>query len=415
VFGDTLVYQLEKEEETVLLWDWLGSQWFQWVHTNNLVYNSCWEDPRLDRVALKIGRTDNLLVITSAGCNVLDYALVEPNHIYAVDMNPRQNALLELKIAAIRELDFETFFAVFGRGRLEGFESLYRMRLRRFLSSEAASYWDSHCHYFSTESRRQGLYFHGTTGLLAWWVNQYINCVPGLRDLINCILDSETIEEQQQIYFTRLKQRFWGRFTRGVLRRDAILALLGVPRAQREQVERHYSGGIARFVEDCLDSVFAQLPLCDNYFWRVYLTGEYSKTCCPEYLKEENFIKLKHGLVDRISVHTDTIQGFLEKHPGPVSRFVLLDHMDWLWDKHREALRREWQAIVDRAAPSSRVIWRSGGLRTEYLDTIDVVMHGYRYRLNELLTYKFELAAQLHTQDRVHTYGSFYIADFAIN
>jgi S-adenosylmethionine-diacylglycerol 3-amino-3-carboxypropyl transferase len=33
--------------------------------------------------------------------------------------------------------------------------------------------------------------------------------------------------------------------------------------------------------------------------------------------------------------------------------------------------------------------------------------------LPELLTYHKELANQLHQLDRVHTYGSFYIADLA--
>ena len=86
--------------------DWANSRMFNLVHRNNLVYNTCWEDPRLDRVALDLGPDDDVLVITSAGCNALDYALTEPRHVYAVDMNPRQNALLELKIAGIRPLDF---------------------------------------------------------------------------------------------------------------------------------------------------------------------------------------------------------------------------------------------------------------------------------------------------------------------
>src|SRR3954469_17869552 len=96
--------------------DWVSGRVFKFVHGNNLVYNTCWEDPRLDRVGLKIERTDNILVITSAGCNALDYALCEPNHVFAVDMNPRQNALLDLKIAAIKTLDFEDFFRLFGYG-----------------------------------------------------------------------------------------------------------------------------------------------------------------------------------------------------------------------------------------------------------------------------------------------------------
>ena len=83
--------------------------------------------------------------------------------------------------------------------------------------------------------------------------------------------------------------------------------------------------------------------------------GEYSRECCPEYLKEENFrATAKTALTDRISTHTDSVQGFLEKHDGTISQFILLDHMDWLSDHFFPMLESEWQAIVDRAAPHSR-------------------------------------------------------------
>ena len=55
-----------------MLFDWLGQRLFQYVHRNYLVYGACWEDPRVDRAALQISPGDRLLVITSAGCNVLD-------------------------------------------------------------------------------------------------------------------------------------------------------------------------------------------------------------------------------------------------------------------------------------------------------------------------------------------------------
>ena len=109
--------------------DWFDRRLFELVHGHNLVYNTCWEDPRLDRVALELGPDDTLLVVTSAGCNVLDYALTGPRHIHAVDLNPRQNALLELKLAGIRRLDFNRFFGMFGRGYLpEAREAACRCR-----------------------------------------------------------------------------------------------------------------------------------------------------------------------------------------------------------------------------------------------------------------------------------------------
>ena len=65
---------------------------------------------------MDIGPDDRILVITSAGCNALDYLLDSPMSVHAIDANPRQNALLELKAAGIRTLDYEDFFKIFGDG-----------------------------------------------------------------------------------------------------------------------------------------------------------------------------------------------------------------------------------------------------------------------------------------------------------
>jgi S-adenosylmethionine-diacylglycerol 3-amino-3-carboxypropyl transferase len=67
--------------------------------------------------------------------------------------------------------------------------------------------------------------------------------------------------------------------------------------------------------------------------------------------------------------------------------------------------------LVDQALPGARFLWRSGGLHVHYVDPIQVTAGKWRYRVGELLAYHRELAADLHRQDRVHTYGSFYIAD----
>jgi len=393
------------------LFDWVSGRVFNAVHRNNLVYNTCWEDPRLDRVALDLGPQDNIVMITSAGCNALDYALTEPNHIYAVDMNPRQNALLELKIAGIKNLDYDDFFQMFGCGRLQGVKDIYQSRLRGSLSSWSQAFWDKKIKFF--DNRRRTFYFRGTSGYFARLVNTYVDRVLKIRPHVDAILEAESLEEQQRIYEDHLHERLWSRTMKFAMRRDTTLSMVGVPKAQRRQIENQYEGGIFKYVQDCVTSVFTKIPLADNYFWRVYINGEYTRDCCPEYLKEENFQRLRDGLVDRVSAHSQSVQGFLEKHDSPVSRFVLLDHMDWLSDKFFPLLESEWQAIVDRAAPDARIIWRSGGLRTDFLNDVQIMVDGKPRQLPELLTYNQELADELHAQDRVHTYGSFYIADLA--
>ena len=54
---------------------------FNAVYGRSLVYNTCWEDPAVDRRALSITPDDTILAITSAGCNILDYALCAPRRI----------------------------------------------------------------------------------------------------------------------------------------------------------------------------------------------------------------------------------------------------------------------------------------------------------------------------------------------
>ncbi len=390
--------------------NWISGRVFKFVHGNNLVYNTCWEDPRLDREALQLTSEDRVLVITSAGCNALDYALTGPAHVYAVDMNPRQNALLELKMAGIRKLDYEDFFGLFGNGHHSRANSIYQSILRGELSSWAQTYWDRWIKFF--DSPKRTFYYRGTSGAFARMIRYYIDRVAKIRPEINEIMACENVEQQRAVY-DRIRERFWSRTMRFALNRDTTLSMLGVPKAQRQQIEKQYPGGILCFIQDSMEAVFAKLPIQDNYFWRVYVTGSYTTQCCPEYLKPDNFAQLKANNVSNVSVHTDSVQGFLEKGDTPISRFILLDHMDWLSDHFFPLLESEWQAILSRAAPSTRILWRSGGLRTDFIDRVQVMHDGKPTMLPELLKYHQEQAAQLHELDRVHTYGSFYIADLA--
>lgn len=387
---------------------------FQLIHGKNLVYNQCWEDPRLDRVALELTPQDDVLVITSAGCNALDYALAGARHVYAVDMNYRQNALLELKKAAIAQLDYDRFFSLFGLGQLKDWATVYPQKLRPALPEDAQQFWDRSGSFFKGTGRRNSFYFRGTSGLFAWIVNGYINRVAKIRSSINDILAAKTLAEQQEIFRNaKLKEALFKPLVQWLLRRDTTMAMLGVPRSQRLQLDRDYPGGIAQFIIDRIETVFAKLPLSDNYFWRVYLTGQYTHECCPEYLKAENFERLRDGVAASVTTHTNSALGFLETHPGQINRFVLLDHMDWLYSNYKDVLADEWQGIVNKAAPDARVIWRSAGLTCDFVDPIEVRTASGTRPMGELLTYNRDLASQLHPIDRVNTYGSFHIARIA--
>jgi len=378
----------------------IGARLFETVWHNNLVYNQCWEDPAVDRQALRLTPDDRVLVITSAGCNALDYALTGAE-VLAVDANPRQNHLLELKRAGIRALDFEAFFALLGDGGSPEAPDIYRA-LRPELPEPAREYWDWEIRLFQPNpALGRSFYFRGTAGLVALAIKLWIDHGARVREAVDRLLDADGLEQQLRLYHSQVREPLLGDKVLRIVGSPGIMSLLGVPGPQRLMVHA-YPGGFAGFIRSCLDRVMALCPLRDNYFWRVYVTGRYGRESCPEYLRRHNFQRLKAGLVDRVRTFDGTVTECLAVAKEPFTAFVLLDHMDWL-ARHPSFLLEEWTGIFAAAGPGARIIFRSGGRDAGFLPR----------SVRERLTFEPDLAARLHQQDRVGTYGSFHIARLA--
>lgn len=389
------------------VFDKLDQKLFDVIYSRALVYNTCWEDPAVDRAALNLTPDDRVLVITSAGCNVLDYALQGPTCIHAVDANPRQTALLELKLAGLRHLPFPDFFAIFGKGHHPDFRNLYATRLRRDMSPFAREYWDRNGDWFSKPGG--SFYFHGLSGIVARLVRAYLRVQPRLETAINALFDCRSLDDQRRIYDADVGPRLWRPTVNWTLSRQMTMSLLGVPYPQRRQVQAQHENGVAGFIREAIEYVFRQLPVSTNYFWSVYIRGHYTETCCPEYLRLENFQALKGGLVDRIQPHTCTVTHFLHDTDERISKFVLLDHMDWMSSYYPRALAEEWEAIFARATPDARILFRSAHAQPGYLDRVQVGQE--RTLLGDLLDFQPALTAALQPLDRVHTYAGFHVAD----
>jgi S-adenosylmethionine-diacylglycerol 3-amino-3-carboxypropyl transferase len=380
---------------------------FNAVYSRALVYNTCWEDPAVDRKALAPGPDDTLLVITSAGCNVLDYALLAPRRIYAVDANPRQTALLELKLAGLRRLHYGDFFQIFGRGRHREFATLYRDVLRDELSPFARRFWDTHQHWFAHDGR--GFYFHGLSGWVARAVHEYLRLRPGLRDALRLLFRASSLDEQRELYASRIAPSLWSPLVNWTLSRQVTLSLLGVPHPQRREVVAQHRDGVAGFVRDAITYIACELSARSNYFYFLYVHGEYDIDCCPEYLTRSGFKALRDGLADRVMPFTTTVTDFLRRHEEPISRFVLLDHMDWMSGYDPVALQEEWDMLLARSRAGTRILFRSAHADPGYLSR--VTGGSPRRPLREALHFHDDWARALTREDRVHTYAGFHIAD----
>jgi S-adenosylmethionine-diacylglycerol 3-amino-3-carboxypropyl transferase len=372
---------------------------FRRVHGSQLIYNACWEDPRIDRQLLGLGVDSRVVMITSAGCNALDYLLDGPAEIHAVDMNHRQNALLELKIALINRGDFADLFEFFGIGSHEDYRSVYRS-LRRGLSAAARGFWDKNISFFNPGSIKKSFYYHGAAGIVAWVMGGALfRAKPNIKNHALCLLDADTTAHQARAY-ARLEPKIWGKLSHWLIRQRIVMTLLGVPAPQIKLIEDHYPGGVTAYVKDKLRHVMSELPARENYFWRVYITGSYTLSCCPNYLREEN-LPLLAARTAGIHLHTSTVSQFLQKHPGIYTHYVLLDHQDWLAHHAPAALDEEWALILANSRRGTRILMRSAGLDLSFVPA------GVRARLR----FFPDRTGPLHATDRVGTYGSLHFAE----
>ena len=331
------------------------SRVFLVVRAVQIIYNVAWEDPRIDGKVLKMGPGETILMLTTGGCNVLDRLLDGVEHIVSVDLNPAQNALLELKLAAAQALTHEQFFQLFAHSNRRLFDAVYARSLRPLLSTSAAEFWDSNAGYFD-----DAMYSGASGGLarvLCWLVWMF-----GLQPLVRAFLTCRTAEEQCDL----LDQPQYARpFNRMVSAFDFLLPVFcpfaGVPASQLRLVTGEAGdapAGMTSLVRTFMDRVFRKTHLAgDNYFYYGYLYGKYSRTCCPRYLRPEYFDALK-AAATRVTVRTALLhEAALDYADGYFSAMILLDHMDWL---SPDQIAQEWSVFCRKLNPETgRVLWRS--------------------------------------------------------
>jgi S-adenosylmethionine-diacylglycerol 3-amino-3-carboxypropyl transferase len=365
---------------------------FRRVHGGNLVYNTCWEDPRLDRAMMRLDASSRVVMITSAGCNALDYLLDNPAEIHAVDVNPRQNALLELKKAMIRLCDFEELFQTFGYGAHPDMRGLLG-RLSGGLPPHALRYWQDKHYYFRRTSLNPSFYYRGTAGQMAWLTLHTFLGSAQVRDYVDALLHINSLEEQRRLY-AHVRPLLWGRFITLLLRQPMAMTMLGVPRAQVRLIETRFPGGLCGYIQQKMEHVLTEVPFWDNYFWRVYFTGHYTPGCCPNYLVPEHQAVLRER-EPRLKTHTATLANFLREHPGSYTHFVLLDHQDWLATHKPQALHEEWQLLLENSAPGACILMRSASPQIDFIPP-EILQ---RLQLDTIQ------AQHYHPLDRVGTYG----------
>lgn len=378
------------------------------------IYAFTWEDARVDARILKLDDEDVVLAITSAGDNILAYALDGPKRIHAVDLNPSQNHLLELKLAAFAALPYEDVWALFGRGKHPNFRQLLLSKLSPHLSSLAFQHWFHHGPGTFSPSGK-GFYYTGGSrhalNLVAWLFR-----ILGIRGEVTRLCAAPTLAEQREIWKRSIRRVVLSRLLAWcvVSNKKWLWKTLGVPNAQREMIERDFAAaeaagtspqpGVSPFLAasqqspsgtpvstsrlQCNDSltqahnqpdthnygtgraiwayavatldpvINTTLLSSSNHYYLVCLLGRYVRTCCPDYLTPRAYAKLsKPKAFDGLRIHTDELVEVVERMaPGTLTVAVLMDSMDWFEAPSSDSNRTDEQDRQNGATALRRQI-----------------------------------------------------------
>jgi S-adenosylmethionine-diacylglycerol 3-amino-3-carboxypropyl transferase len=311
-----------------------------------LYRSQAWEDDELLKRALAIGGEDDVLSVCGGGCSVLSLLLEQPRSIVAIDANPAQTALLELKLVALTRLSQPEFAAFLGALPADDREATYH-HLRAGLGDQARAYWDEHPLEI----------YHGVLG--CGMLDQHIR---GFAE--RCVLprvDHETLAEflalsdprRQRIMFERhlavLEQPMREWFG---AERLAAFAPGPVALEVAEQVD-HGAALWRRFAE-----VATMLPARSNFYLQWLLTGRYLNLHTgPTYLRPVNFERLR-ALCSRITIVRSDLAAFLERGPARPFAAVNLSNLR----EHVPAQRsgRLMALLSAHVRPGGRIAYWSG-------------------------------------------------------
>lgn len=368
----------------------LSTLWFKYLTSHYLIYNTCWEDPHVDRFLLELTKSSNVFMITSAGDNAFDYLLDHPTSIDCVDINPYQNVLLELKIALFKHCKSEYLTELFLTGKSQYYKDIYS-EIQPYLDSSSLNFWNSRIDWFSP---KKGFYKQGLTGWFARFLNFLIQA-KGLRSDLEQLIYEESRDLRAKIFSEKIEPSLWNGYGKDFWKSDFVLGFAGIPSTQSDSVT-----DLNEYMRLTIRNLFVERGIQNNYFWRLYIEGKYTSNNCPNYLKEQYFHDIQ-SQIEKIHFENKTVTSYLSSTDKKYSHFVLLDHQDWLIGNDCNELEKEWISLLRSAEPKAKILFRSVHKNLEFLpgfvkQSVSNIPIDGKYLLNN---------------DRVGTYPSTYLLE----
>lgn len=280
-------------------------------------YANVWEDAAILREGLRIRPGEKVLSIASAGDNCFALLLSDPALVVAADLNPAQLYLIELKMSAIRALDYHELPAFLGFRPAENRLETYR-KLAPALSEKARQFWEER-----PETIQSGVIYDGKFERYFQLFSRRILPLIHSRKTTEALLAPKSAEAQEKFYRERWNTWRWRLLFR-IFFSKWVMGKVGRDPAFLKEVEVTVGKHIFLKAEAQLSSVAAQR----NFMLRFNLCGDFGDLL-PDYLADPGQLELIKTRLDRIQL----FQGYAQDAGtafGPFDAMNLSDIFEYM-------------------------------------------------------------------------------------
>ena len=276
---------------------------FENVDLNLIRYSLVWEAAGTLYNGLNIGERDHLLMITSAGCNVLNALLKNPKTLTAIDLNPEQNQLLLFKKHVIEHHNYEIFASIMGLNGRQKVDEAWE-KIDQTLNPVMRDHWE-----FFFEKHPKGII---SSGKLESYILGFFPGLPEeVQQEVRKLFKFEDLKLQNQFFLkelhgTTFQDNFTDYFDQQNLSKGRDPQLFKYVKASAGQV---FYARLKDFVKKHL--------LKNNFHLQFFMFGpeEIPESILPPCYRRDNFSTLKNEL-GSLKVVTGEAMEFLMSPAG---------------------------------------------------------------------------------------------------
>lgn len=304
-----------------------------------LNFTSANEDGATELAALGLQSADHVLCLTASGARPLDLLLGNPQRITAIDINPAQNELLRLKIAALRALDDEDVHAYLGIALCPDREALHK-RVAAHLSPASRDFWDTR-----RGTIRAGIWHSGRWERVLRLGAFGTGLIRGRA--IDALFAAPSPEAQADIWKRAFDDAVWHGAIRLLSQRWFWTRVIGEPGGAYLPAPADSEARLTELFRRASENILFR----DSDFATLLFKGRHTPACAlPLHMRPENFATLRERL-DRIVIADEGLTGLGAAGLGSFDAFSLSDFGSYCGQADYDAC---WRGILAAAKPGAR-------------------------------------------------------------